>query len=79
MSIKKPAKPKFKKLPKAPKASASTEAWKRYENRLKSIEAENDKKIAEYKKKKSAYGNEMKQRERIKEKSEKIRSKLSGI
>lgn len=79
MALKKPSKPKFKKLPKQPKASASTDAWKSYENKVKAIEAENDKKISEYKKQKSAYEAELKKRESIKNKANKAKAKLSGI
>ena len=79
MAIKKPSKPKFKALPKAPKTNASTESWKAYENKIKAIEIENNKKIAEYKKKMNEYENEMKKRENIKNKAAKAKSKLSGF
>lgn len=79
MALKKPQKPKFKAFPKQPKGSASTEAWKNYENKVKAVESENDKKISEYKKKMSAYQAEIKKRESIKEKATKAKSKLSGI
>lgn len=79
MSLQKPSKPKLKKYPKQPKTSASTEAWKNYENKTKAIELENDKKIAEYKKKQNAYEAELKKRESIKNKVMKAKAKLSGI
>lgn len=47
---KKVKKPKYKALPKAPKMSASIEAWRRYEQRVKAVTAENLKKKAEYEK-----------------------------
>jgi hypothetical protein len=46
--MKAPKKPKFKALPKAPKMSASKEAWRNYEQKLKAVSAENAKKKAEY-------------------------------
>lgn len=79
MSLKKPKRPSFKKMPKQPKASASADTWKAYENRIKAIEAENDKKIADYKKKLSAYENEQKRKESIKAKAAKVKAKLSGF
>lgn len=79
MALKRPTKPALKKLPKMPKTSASAEAWRNYENRVKAIEAENDKKIAEYKKKVAAYESELKRREAIKGKAMKAKAKLSGL
>lgn len=77
--IKKPSKPKFKKYPKMPKASASPEAWKNYENRAKAIDVENNKKIAEYKKKLAAYESAMKKKESVKAFVAKAKAKLSGF
>jgi hypothetical protein len=79
MAIKKPAKPKFKKLPKQPKASASPEAWRNYENRVKAVNAENDKKVADYKKAVSAYEAEQRKRDSIKNMVAKSKAKLSGL
>lgn len=79
MALKKPSKPKFKKLPKQPKAGASTESWKAYENKVKQIESENDKLIADYRKKQKEYENEIKKRESIKNKAIKAKAKLNGI
>lgn len=73
MAISKPKKPRFKALPKAPKMSAATEAWKRYEQKLKEVNAENQKKKSEYEKKMKAYEAEMKSRERLKEKARSIK------
>lgn len=41
-------KPKKKKLPKKPKASASIETWKNWEKKAKVVVAHNKKKEAEY-------------------------------
>lgn len=79
MAQQKPKKPALKRVPKAPKASASAETWRNYENRLKAVEAENDKKISDYKKKVASYEAEQKRREVIKEKAAKARAKLSGL
>lgn len=79
MALKKPSKPKFKKLPKQPKASASKEAWKTYENRVKAINAENDKLIADYKRAVNDYEAEQKKRDSIKAMVAKSKAKLSGI
>lgn len=79
MALKKPAKPKLVKLPKQPKASASAEAWRNYDNKIKAVEAENDKRIADYKKKLTAYESELKKREAIRTKAAKAKSKLSGF
>lgn len=79
MAMKKPAKPKFKKLPKQPRAAASKETWKTYENRVKAINAENDKLISEYKRKMSEYESELKKRENIKAMVARSKAKLSGL
>ena len=42
-------KPKLKKLPKKPKATAKLEAWKNWEKKAKAIQSENRKKDAVYK------------------------------
>lgn len=79
MAIRKPSKPKFAKLPKQPKANASAETWKNYDNKVKAVEAENDKRIAEYKRQVSKYEAELKQRDAIKSRAAKAKSKLSGF
>lgn len=79
MAIKKPSKPKFVKLPKQPKSNASAEAWKSYDNKVKAVEAENDKRISEYKKKVSEYEAEIKKRDAIRSRAAKAKSKLSGF
>lgn len=79
MALKKPSKPKFKKMPKQPKASASKEAWKTYENRVKAVNAENDKLISDYKKAVNEYEAEQKKRDSIKAMVAKSKAKLSGL
>lgn len=79
MALSKPKKPALKRVPKQPKTSASAEVWRNYENRVKAVEGENDKKIAEYKKKVAAYEAELKRREAIKSKAAKAKAKLSGF
>lgn len=79
MAMKKPSKPKFKKLPKQPKATASKETWKSYENRVKAINAENDKLISEYKRKVGEYEAEIKKRDNIKAMVARSKAKLSGL
>lgn len=79
MAMKKPSKPKFKKLPKQPKASASKETWKNYENRVKAVTAENDKLIADYKRKVNEYESEIKKRDSIKAMAARSKAKLSGL
>ena len=78
-TMKKPSKPALKKYPKEPKKSASIEVWKNYDARVKAIDAENIKKMAEYKKKLNAYEGELKQREAIKQRAAKAKQKLSGF
>lgn len=77
--MKAPKKPKLAKLPKAPKANASTQVWRNYESKLNAAKAVNDKKVAEYKKKKNAYEQEQKKRAALKEKAAKLRGALQGI
>lgn len=76
MAFKKPTRPKFKAMPKAPKVSASSDAWKRYEQRVKAVTAENQKRKAEYEKKLKAYEQELKQRERIKQNAQSAKAKF---
>lgn len=75
-ALKKPKEPRYKALPKAPKMKASTEAWKTYESRVKSVTAENMKLKAEYEKQLKAYDSEMKKRESIKAKAKIAKSRL---
>lgn len=79
MALKKPTKPKFKKMPKQPKANASAEAWRNYENKAKAVTAENDKKVADYKKAVTAYEAEQRKRDSIKQMVAKQKARLSGI
>ena len=79
MATKKPKLPKFAKYPKQPKATASVQTWKNYDNKVKAIKAENDKKAAEYKKKLSAYEAEIRNREAIKSRAAKAKAALSGL
>ncbi len=76
--MKAPKKPSLKALPKQPKQNASEVAWKNYESKLKAVETENKKIIAEYRKKKAAYDAEIKKRDAIKAKAQKVKS-LSGF
>ena len=77
--MKAPKKPKLLALPKAPKANASTQAWENYKKRLKEVETENNKRIAEYRKKEKAYEAEKNSREKVKDKARKLRAQLSGF
>lgn len=79
MAISKPKKPTLKKYPREPKKAASMDTWKNYDAKVKAIDAENGKKIQEYKKKVSAYENELKQRDAIKNRAAKAKQKLSGF
>ncbi len=63
--MKKPVKPKLKPLPKKPKMTASKEAWDRYYQRLRQVQAENKKRMDEYKKALAAYEKEMARRKKI--------------
>lgn len=74
--MKAPAKPKFKAMPKAPKMSASKEAWRNYDQKLKAVTAENAKKKAEYEKAVKAYNAEVKQRQAIKDRAAKAKAKF---
>lgn len=78
-TIKKPSKPKFKKYPKMPKSTAAPEVWKNYEAKAHAIDAENNKKIADYKKKLAAYESAMKKKESVKAFVAKAKAKLSGF
>ncbi len=79
MATRKPSKPKFTKMPKQPKSNASVDAWKRYEARIKAVDAENAKKIAEYKKQLAAYEAEQRKKESIKSAANKAKARLGSI
>lgn len=68
MALTRPKKPKFKALPKAPKMTASEDAWKNYSKRADAVIAENRKRQSEYVKKVKAYEAAIKMRESIKNK-----------
>ena len=68
MALTRPKKPKFKALPKAPKMTASEDAWKNYSKRADAVIAENRKRQSEYEKKVKAYEYAIKMRETIKNK-----------
>lgn len=76
MAMKAPKKPALKKVPSAPKAGASMDVWKNYENKLKVIKAENDKKMADYNAKLKKYEAEKKAKEAIRAKAQKMRSAI---
>ena len=67
--LKKPTKPRYKAMPKAPKMNANREAWTNYNRKVTEIQTVNNKLKAEYEKALKAYDAEMKQREKIKEKA----------
>ena len=71
MALRKPVKPKLKALPKKPKMTASKETWDRYYQRLKQVQAQNKKLLAEYKKKLKAYEAEVNRRKKIAEQARK--------
>ncbi|MBQ5597808.1 MAG: hypothetical protein IIU66_04910 [Clostridia bacterium] len=56
--------------------SASKEAWRNYEQKLKAVSAENAKKKADYERELKAYESEMKSRASIKEKAAKAKAKF---
>ena len=68
-ALRKPKKPKYKALPKAPKMSASKESWNNYNKKVTAVSVENQKLKADYERKLKAYETEIKQREKIKEKA----------
>lgn len=75
-SLRKPKRPKYKALPKAPKMSASVETWKRYETRLKSVMGENLKRKNAYESAFKSFNAAVKMRERIKEIAKTAKSRL---
>lgn len=74
--MKAPKKPKFKPMPKAPKMSASKEAWRNYNEKVKAVTAENAKRKAEYEKQLKAYNAEIKARQTIKDNAAKAKAKF---
>lgn len=69
MALKRPKKPKYKAMPKAPKMSASDDSWKAYAKKSDAVVAENRKRKSEYDKKVKAYEASVKMRESIKKKA----------
>lgn len=79
MATKKPNKPKLKKTPKQPKASASIETWNNYKKRVDQIDAQNKKTMADYHKKLSAYEAEQRKKDSIKNAAAKAKARISGF
>lgn len=77
--MKTPKKPKFKALPKAPKATASDQSWENYRRKLDEVKKANDVLASKYKKEKKAYDDQVKKRQAIKNKAAKMRSDLAGL
>lgn len=74
--LRKPSRPRYKAMPKAPKMSASDESWKAYEKRVQAVISENQKRKSEYDKKLRAYDQSVKMREQIKAKARAAKMKL---
>lgn len=68
--MKKPRKPSLKKLPKRPKASASLETWKKYEDRVNAVKKENQKAMSDFKKEEKRFEAAKKQRADIQRKTQ---------
>lgn len=64
--VRKPKKPTYKPMPKAPKMSASLDAWKRYKEQWDKVAAENLKKKQQYEKELAAVNAVTKAKETIK-------------
>lgn len=75
-TLRKPTRPRYKAMPKAPKMSASDESWKAFEKRVQAVIAENQKRKGEYEKKVKAYDASIKLRENIKAKAKAAKAKL---
>lgn len=58
--------PKYRAMPKAPKMSASLDVWERYAKKVDEVFKENLKRKNEYDRKRKAYEDAKKARERIK-------------
>lgn len=74
--MKSPKKPKYKAMPKAPKMSASKDAWRNYNEKVKAVTAENAKRKAEYERQLKAYNAEIKMRQTIKDNAAKAKAKF---
>jgi hypothetical protein len=67
--MKKPRKPKLRKLPKKPKQSSGIEVWSRYDDRVKDVQKENNSRIAEYNKKYRAWEGNRKRKDSIRKRA----------
>lgn len=67
-SIRKPKKPQLKKMPSKPKASASLESHKKYDDRASKVKKENDKRMSDYNKDLKAWESQQKLKEKIRSK-----------
>lgn len=75
-SLRKPSRPRYKAMPKAPKMTASDESWKAFEKRVQAVIAENQKRKSDYEKKQKAYDASIKLRNDIKAKMRAAKAKL---
>lgn len=75
-SLRKPSRPRYKAMPKAPKITASDESWKAFEKRVQAVIAENQKRKSDYEKKLKAYDASIKLRNDIKAKMRAAKAKL---
>ena len=75
-SLRKPSRPRYKAMPKAPKMTASDESWKAFEKRVQAVIAENQKRKSDYEKKLKAYDASIKLRNDIKAKMRAAKAKL---
>lgn len=75
-SLRKPSRPRYKAMPKAPKMTASDESWKAFEKRVQAVIAENQKRKSDYEKKLKAYDASIKLRNDIKAKMRAAKAKI---
>ena len=75
-SLRKPSRPRYKAMPKAPKMTASDESWKAFEKRVQAVIAENQKRKSDFEKKLKAYDASIKLRNDIKAKMRAAKAKL---
>lgn len=75
-SLRKPSRPRYKAMPKAPKITASDESWKAFEKRVQAVIAENQKRKSDYEKKLKSYDASIKLRNDIKAKMRAAKAKL---
>lgn len=68
--------PKYRAMPKAPKMSASLDVWERYAKKVDEVFKENLKRKNDYERKRKAYEDARKTRERIKASAEAKKSRL---